>query len=95
MKTLSDSIEKVIGKLEEKREKKGGEIYAQWPKIVGVLFSRHCSPVDLKEGTLIINVESSAWMYMLRLKKGQILQKLNKISVQKIQAVKLRIGKIF
>ncbi len=94
-KTLSASIEKVIDKLQAKRQEKGAKIYCKWSKIVGNVFAKHCSPVDLKDETLIINVESSAWMYMLRLKQGQILEELNKISAQKIKAIKLRIGKIF
>lgn len=95
MEKLSASIEKIVSDLEKGREKDGAQIYAQWPRIVGNLLARRCSPVDLKEGTLIVNVESPAWMYMLRLKNAQILRQLNKISKKDIQAIKLRLGKVY
>ena len=94
MEKLSESIEKVIGRLEKNQKKAGQCIYSQWQGIVGKLFARHCSPVDLRDGILIVNVEGSAWMYMLRLKSAQILRKINKISKQDIQAIRLRIGKV-
>jgi predicted nucleic acid-binding Zn ribbon protein len=69
-------------------------LLARWPQIVGNLLAKHSCPADLAEKILVVNVSNSAFMYMLRLRQPQILNKIHKLTKQDIQAIKLRIGKI-
>ena len=37
-----------------------------WPDIVGAEVAKHCRPVDLTDGTLVLSVNSAVWMFTLR-----------------------------
>jgi predicted nucleic acid-binding Zn ribbon protein len=93
MQQLSDSIQKVIERLETQHGKVAKEIAQNWVRIVGSRCARHCAPADVRGNTLIVNVDNSAWMYMLRLRQPQMLKKLECVN-KRIQSVMLRIGKI-
>lgn len=93
MEILSESIKKVIQDLSGRHSDPRAQIYSNWGKIVGKLLAQHSAPVDLRNKTLVVNVESSAWMYMLKLRQAQILGKIKKLVDDKdIQDIKLRIG---
>lgn len=95
MENISDSIEKVIRNLAEKQKDKGAQIYSNWERIVGKALAKHSSPSDLRNRVLFVNVENSAWMYMLRLKQASILANIRGVTnKQDIQDIKLRIGKV-
>ncbi len=67
------------------------EIISRWHIIFGSPFSNHTCPVDLKDGELIINVDSPAWLQQLKFMQPLIIEKLNSYA---IKSVKLRIGRI-
>lgn len=95
MENISESINKVIKQISEKQKDKSTQILDKWDSFAGKLLARHSSPVDLRNKTLVVNVENSAWMYMLRLKQAQILGNINKaLAGGDIQDIKLRVGKI-
>lgn len=93
MEELSTAIQKVIEQLGTRKPSSASDILQQWVKIVGRSCARHCQPVDVRGGALIVNVDSSAWMYMLRLKKPKILKQVSQINT-KITNLNLRIGNI-
>ena len=39
---------------------------AGWSNIVGAEVAKHCRPVDLVDGTLVLSVTGSVWMFTLR-----------------------------
>ena len=41
-------------------------LQANWPDIVGAEVARHCRPADLADGTLVLSVTGSVWMFTLR-----------------------------
>lgn len=95
MENISGSIEKVLQDLAIKQKNKGAQIYSNWEKIAGKSLAKHSSPSDLRNKVLFVNVENSAWMYMLRLKQARILENIKAvIDTQDIQDIKLRIGKV-
>lgn len=66
-----------------------------WKAVVGKRAKAHTLPVSLKKGTLSINVDSSAWLYELTLKRREILKKLDsKIKGNKIRLIRFRIGEV-
>lgn len=69
------------------------EILSAWHKAAGLRASRHSSPAHIKNGALLVDVDSTAWMYQLRLKEAGIINKINKLlESQKIKKIKFRAG---
>jgi predicted nucleic acid-binding Zn ribbon protein len=51
-------------------------IFAEWPALVGADVAAHCSPTTLRDGTLSVAAESTAWATQLRLLAGTLLARL-------------------
>ncbi|MEW6008284.1 MAG: DUF721 domain-containing protein [Candidatus Omnitrophota bacterium] len=88
-----ESIQNIIKRINLGQHNTTKKILDKWKNLVGNSCAKHSEPVQLRNGILIINVDSSAWMYMLRLKKAQVLDKLKKID-NELRDIRLRIGKI-
>ncbi|MGL6235871.1 MAG: DciA family protein [Segniliparus sp.] len=54
-----------------------GKIFAAWPTIVGEQIASHATPVQLSEGLLHVQAESTAWATQLRLMQSQLLEKFS------------------
>ena len=52
------------------------EVIARWPELVGSDIADHCTPSGLRDGTLHLVAESTAWATQLRLLQRQILSRL-------------------
>ena len=63
-----------------------------WEKIVGPKASAHTKIVHLTKDRIQVNVDSSAWLYELSLKKESIQKEINKKC--KIQEVRFKLGSI-
>lgn len=68
------------------------KIKREWSEIFEKPLSFHTAPSALKEGELLINVDSAVWMQELSFYKETIVQKLNRFG---IKSVKLKIGRVF
>jgi predicted nucleic acid-binding Zn ribbon protein len=68
---------RLVGKLASDRgwqEKlTGGQVFARWPALVGADIAEHSRPVQLKDGELTVQAESTAWATQLRLMQRQLL----------------------
>ncbi|MDI3313238.1 MAG: DUF721 family protein [Mycobacterium sp.] len=53
-----------------------GAVVGQWPAIVGQQIADHAVPTSLRDGTLHITAESTAWATQLRLMQAQLLAKI-------------------
>ena len=93
MEEVKDVIKGVISDM-LKREKSlhFQEAEAVWQRVAGPKASRHNKIVHLTKERIRVNVDSSAWLYELNLKKEQIEHKLQK--ALKIHEVRFRIGSI-
>jgi predicted nucleic acid-binding Zn ribbon protein len=90
---ISDILKDVVEKLSQKKERKIHKVIAQWPKIAGKELSRHTKPSYIKKGTLIIDVDESAWLYHISLQKENLLKTLRKrFKEAHIENVQFRIG---
>lgn len=71
------------------------EIREVWKNTLGKRASSHTLPVALKRGSLVVNVDVSAWLYELTMKRREILKKLDsKIKGNKIKGIRFRIGEV-
>jgi len=62
-----------------------------WPEIFEKSISSHMFPATLKEGELLLHVESPAWMQQLTYYKKEIVRKLSSYAVTD---VRFRLGRI-
>ena len=48
-----------------------------WPETVGPNLARRTRAVEYRDGTLLVEVEGSAWMQEMSLLKPQLIQRIN------------------
>ena len=88
-------INQVIKKLDAKTHGAREEIVAAWHKAVEPGAIAHTKPVAIKKNILTIEVDSSTWLYVLSLKKRNILGAMKKtIGDEKIEDIRFRMGEI-
>lgn len=52
----------------------GGHVFGGWSQLVGDEIAEHCKPIELREGVLTVQAESTAWATQLRLLQRKIVQ---------------------
>jgi predicted nucleic acid-binding Zn ribbon protein len=88
-------INQVIKKLDTKTHGAREEIVAAWHKAVEPGAALHTKPVAIKNNILTIEVDSSTWLYMLNLKKKNILKAMRiTLGETKIEDIRFRMGEI-
>lgn len=64
------------------------EIWEHWQEIAGPQIAPHAAPVAIREGTLVIAVDSPVWMHKISYKKTEIIDKSNKfLSKEKVSEI--------
>lgn len=53
-----------------------GQLFGRWAAIVGEDVAEHAQPVELKDGELTVQADSTAWATQLRLLQKQLLVKI-------------------
>lgn len=91
MKRVDSLLAPLIKNLKLEDAVKLGRIRAGWADIFEKPVSLHMFPAMLKEGELLINVDSPIWMQQLSFYKDKIADKLQGFGVK---AVRLRLGKV-
>lgn len=66
-------------------------IKKEWAGLVGSPLSVHICPAGLKNGELLINADSPAWLQQVAFFKAEIIGKLRSFNVKE---VRLRLGRI-
>ena len=88
-------LNKVIGAIEKQTRGKKEKILNVWQGIVGKDASNHSRPVSIKRDVLTVEVDNSAWLYSLNLKKKSILEDINsRLGEEKIEDIRFRMGEI-
>lgn len=93
MEQIKGIIHDVIEKLSNQNPDKNQEIQRVWQDAVGKKVAKHTQIVGLKDGKLLIRVDSPVAMFHLNLKRSQILKELQKID-QKLSVIELRVGRV-
>ena len=53
-----------------------GNLFTQWPQIIGDEIAEHCEPITILDGKLTIRAQTTAWATQLRLLSGEILKRV-------------------
>lgn len=92
---IKDVVGDIIKKLETGRGSQAGILSACWADIIGEENLKHAKPVDLREGILVVHVDSSSWVHKLSMEKPKILARMKeKTGEGIIKDIKLRIGEL-
>lgn len=92
---ISGVVGEIIRKLETGRGSQAGALNDSWARVIGRDNVRHARPVELKNGILIIHVDSSIWIHKLSMEKSAVLAKMkSEIGEDVIKDIKLRIGEL-
>lgn len=75
-KSISESLPAVLKEIGLAEKVAAYQAVAQWLEIVGPAIARHASAVGVEEKTLVIAVDSTAWMTQLFYLKNEILKKV-------------------
>lgn len=54
----------------------GGQVFGKWAGLVGADVAEHTRPVQLTDGELTVQADSTAWATQLRLLQRQLLAKI-------------------
>lgn len=92
---FGDLVGNVINNLAGKERLGEEEIEGAWRKAAGDAAARHSHPVSFKKGCLVVNIQSSSWLYELTVRKKEILAALEgELKKKKIRELRFRIGDI-
>ncbi|HWE88603.1 MAG TPA: DciA family protein [Pseudonocardiaceae bacterium] len=56
----------------------GGQVFAKWAALVGADVAEHTRPVQLRDGELVVQADSTAWATQLRLLQRQLIARIAK-----------------
>ncbi len=91
-----DSIREIIGdvlkEISSKRLTLSIRILKIWEKIIDNPMASHTRIEEFKGGILMVNVDSSAWLFQINLKKKKILGGLQQ-EIPEIKSILFKIGK--
>ena len=77
MEALSGPLARLLRDLGLERQLQGWRAVQEWSGWVGERVARHSRAVGFHDGTLIVEVEGSAWMHELGFLKREIIRTLN------------------
>lgn len=93
MDNIKDIIGQVIGKISAKEINTDERLHRAWQNILEKDELKHTVLQGVKDKKVSILVDSPAWLYQMRLKKGKLVEKLKDI-IPDIENISFKIGKI-
>ena len=93
---IGSIVRDILSRLGMKDLMVSSRVFAVWSATVGQAIAGHAQPHSLREGTLIVHVDSSVWLAQLeRFRKRQIREKLNRQLPQPmVKRIIFRIGEL-
>ncbi len=91
LKKLSVLISPLLKELDIEDGVRFESIKKDWQQLFNMPISLHMSPARLKEGELLINVDSPVWLQQLSFYKADIIKKLSPFGVG---TVRFRLGRV-
>ena len=93
MDNIKDIVTQVIEKTVQKKSSAHEELETIWGKLHDKKTLEHVKIVGLKNGCLLVDVDSPARLYELNSKKRKLVENLNK-RIPEIKDIYLRVGMV-
>lgn len=89
-------VRDIVSRLGLKELVVSSRVFEVWPTAVGEAIASHAHPHSLRQGILIVHVDSSVWLAQLeRFRKKQIQDKLNReLPYPMVKKIIFRIGEL-
>jgi predicted nucleic acid-binding Zn ribbon protein len=92
---ISDILASALGRYRPAMDTQMTRIWDVWDEAVGKPIAMNAKPNSFKDGILIVNVSSSAWIHQLKfLEKEMILNINKKLDHILVKQLRFKIGKI-
>lgn len=92
---IRDVLDGILKDLGGGKVSQAGALEAAWEKAVGEPGTKHTKPIDIREGVLVVHVDSSSWLHKLTMEKAKILAQIrNELGEGPVKDIKLRMGEI-
>jgi predicted nucleic acid-binding Zn ribbon protein len=79
-KSVGEALPAVLREIGLAEKVAAYQAVANWPAIVGKAIARHATALRVEDRTLVVAVDSPAWMTQLFYLQGQILDKISRQS---------------
>ena len=93
MDNIKDVLNHVIHKLSLRQPEEQSKIDRIWQHIASPKEQLHTSLANFTDGILNITVDSPAWMYHMKMQKGDILRRL-KEEIPSVKDIRFKVGKV-
>lgn len=78
MESLKSALQRALGQRGLESELKGWDAVTEWTRVVGPRIAARSRAVAFQQGTLVVEVDGSAWMQELNVLKRQLIRTLNR-----------------
>ena len=78
MESLKTALGRALHQRGLEGELKGWDAVKEWARLVGPRVAGHSRAVAFQQGTLVVEVDGSAWMHELGVLKRQLIRTLNR-----------------
>ncbi|WP_432544801.1 DciA family protein [Kineococcus sp. SYSU DK002] len=75
--TLDATLGRLVGERGWEQPVAVGGAFGRWDVVVGPELAGHCTPESLKDGTLVVRAESTAWATQVRLLTSHLVRRLD------------------
>ncbi len=93
MDEIKDIVSRVVDQIVNKQKTGQPDLMRVWQRAAGEKEYKHTRVVGMNNGTLLVDVDCSAWMFQCRLKYRSILKSVQ-AEVPEIKKIFFKIGKI-
>ncbi|WP_432484799.1 DciA family protein [Kineococcus esterisolvens] len=74
---LGSTLDRLVGERGWEQPVAVGGAFGRWDAVVGPELAGHCAPESLKDGTLVVRAESTAWATQVRLLTSVLVRRLD------------------
>ena len=92
--SIKDITKSVIKDLTKKKQTKADRVRTAWKRSVAKRFYKHTQPASFRRKRLVIDVDSSSWLYELTIHKEKIKARLKRELKDDFKEVRFRIGQL-
>jgi predicted nucleic acid-binding Zn ribbon protein len=94
-RAIKDVVSAILEGLRNKEPSLEEKLLQEWKRVVKSNIVRHSKPITCKGSRVVINVDSSNYLYELNLQKETILIRLQeRLGEDKVSEIRFRIGGI-
>lgn len=93
MDNIKDVVQQVVGRIANKQQDKSGKLERIWQNVLEDHERDHTQLIGIRNGSILVHVDSPALKYHMSLKKRKLIKALNDESLD-VKDVQFKIGKI-